>query len=216
MRIVLTEDVVGVGDIGETVKVRPGFARNYLIPRGFAIEAGSVSANALAHRMRQIEAKKRRLKSEALAHAKTMEDVVISLGLRVGSGGKVFGSITSRDVADKLAEQGFAIDRRRVLLSAPVKKIGAYYVELKLHPEVKVQVRLDVTAVAATKEEEAKELEEAKSALQAATPPQSSSDSGEAEAATKPAESGKKKAKSAEEGDAPPKKRKAKGASADA
>jgi len=166
MKIILKEDVVGVGDIGETVSVKAGFARNYLIPRGFAMEAQTTSAKVIAHKMRQVEAKKKRMQSAAEEHAEKMNNVSVTLPLRVGSGGKVFGAITTRDIAQKLGEQGFEIDRRRVLLSEPIKKTGTHFVEVKLHPEIKVRIRLDVEVATATKEEEEKETAGAREALE--------------------------------------------------
>jgi large subunit ribosomal protein L9 len=166
MRIILKEDVVGVGDIGETVSVKPGFARNFLIPRGFAIEAESSSARQIAHKMRQIIAKKKRFKSSAEEEASKMKDISLPLTLRVGTGGKVFGSINNKAISEKLSELGYNIDRRRILLSEPIKKAGTYFVEVKLHPEVKVRMRIDVEAVSASKEEEALEAELARVAIE--------------------------------------------------
>lgn len=168
MRVILTDDVVGVGDIGEFVKVKPGFARNFLIPRGLAIESESISAKEIAHRMKQIEAKKRRLRIAAEGEAERIALAAVELKLRVGSGGKVFGSVGARDVAEKLKEQGFDIDRRRVMLHEPIKKIGVHAVKIKLHPEVVAEVKVTVAAIAASKEQEEEETQAAKVAIEQA------------------------------------------------
>lgn len=166
MRVILTNDVVGVGDIGEEVRVKPGYARNFLIPRGLAIESGSADAREIEHRMRQIEAKKKRLKAGAEEQAANLSQMSVVLELRVGTGGKVFGSVGTRDIAEKLKQQGFEIDRRRVLLGDPIKKIGTQKVRVKLHPEVTVEVPVTVNAVAATKEQEEEETEGARQAIE--------------------------------------------------
>lgn len=168
MKVILSEDVVGLGDIGETVTVRPGYARNYLVPRGLAFEAEAVSARQLAHRAKQIEAKRKKFKGAALEKATSLGNTTVQVFLRVGSGGKVFGAVTSKDIAEKLKEQGFDIDRRRVLLGEPIKKPGSFFVEVKLHPEVKTQIRIDVEARAASGEEEEMEAEEARAQLERA------------------------------------------------
>ncbi len=166
MQVILTEDVVGLGDIGESVKVRPGFARNFLIPRGMAIETGAASAGNIAHKMKQIDAKKRRMKGAADEVASRLRNAVVELTIRVGSGGKVFGSIGTRDVAAKLTELGFDIDRRRVTLVDQIKKGGIHFAKVRLHPEVEVQVKLSVVEHAASKDEEAIETRDAREQIE--------------------------------------------------
>ena len=154
MKVILTDDVVGLGDIGEIVKVRPGYARNFLIPRGLALETAAASARVVAHRMQQIEVKKRKLKTSAAALGEKLRSLSIEIGLRVGTGGRVFGSIGTRDIAAELQKQGFDIDRRRVVLSEPIKKLGTHFVNVRLHPEVQTSVKHQVTQIAANKEDE--------------------------------------------------------------
>jgi large subunit ribosomal protein L9 len=154
MKVILTEDVVGLGDIGANVVVRPGYARNFLIPRGLAIETQARSAKSIAHKMLQIEARKRRLKKAAEDFAGNLRSLVLTFSLRVSSGGKVFGSISTRDIAAKLVEAGHDIDRRRVLLTEPLRKPGTHFVKVRLHPEVTVQVKVVIEQLAASKETE--------------------------------------------------------------
>ena len=120
MKVILTDDVVGLGDIGEAVSVKPGYARNYLVPRGKAIESGSANARQIEHHMRAIEAKKKHMQGEADAVAKDLLSKKVVLHLRVGESGRVFGSINRKAIADALNEQGFKVDRRRVQLAEPI------------------------------------------------------------------------------------------------
>ena len=167
MEVILTDDVVGVGDVGEKVNVKPGYARNYLFPRGLAFESSTRRANEILHKMKQVEAKKKQLKTVAQKLADELRSVTVELGLRVGVGGRVFGSVSSRDVAEKLQEAGYNIDRRRVALGEPIKKVGIHYVKVKLHAEVDVQVKLNINQLAATKEEEEKAAEELRAQMEA-------------------------------------------------
>jgi large subunit ribosomal protein L9 len=154
MKVILTDDVVGLGDIGEGVQVRAGYARNYLIPRGLAFESGSASAKVMAHKMRQVESKRSKLKGEAQEHAAKLKGFKVPLELRANEAGRVFGSISARDIALKLTELGHEIDRRRVLLPDAIKKLGEHTVLIKLHPEVEAEIKVVVSARAMTKAEE--------------------------------------------------------------
>ena len=169
MEIVLTQDVVGLGDVGQKVIVKSGYARNYLLPQGMAVEIGSASARQAAHKMKQVEAKKKRFKVEAEKLVDKLKSLKLELGLRVGKSGKVFGSLSTRDIAAKLQESGFDIDRRRVLLTEPIKKIGQQNVKVKLHPEVTTEIKIDVIAIKPTKEEEKLEATEAKKKIETAS-----------------------------------------------
>jgi len=155
MQVILTEDVVGLGDIGECVRVRPGYARNFLIPRGKAIESKSRSAKRVAHQVAQIESKKKKLKTSAEEQAKKMSNVIVEVGLRVGSTGKVFGSVVAKDIVKALSAKGFEFDRRRVILEEPIKKIGTHQVKVKLHADVVAEVQVVVNAIDAKEQEEA-------------------------------------------------------------
>jgi len=168
MEVLLSEDVPGLGDIGQKVTVKSGYARNFLIPRGFAVESGAKSAAALAHKMRQVEKKKRDLQVVAQELGTKISAKPLELGLRVGSGGKVFGSIRRKEIADKLSELGFDVDRRRVQLEEPIKRTGSLQVSIKLHPEVVVSLTVNVEALAATKEEEKAEADEVRTNMEEA------------------------------------------------
>lgn len=161
MEILLTEDVSGLGDIGEIIKVKSGYARNYLLPRGFAVEAHSGSSKEIAHKLRQVEAKKRKLKEEAEKSKDAWAKKVITLALRMGSNNRVFGSISAKDIAEKLSQEGAEVDRRRILLTEPIRKLGDHSVKIKLHAEVIGTFTVKVEATKATEAEEKKAGEEA-------------------------------------------------------
>lgn len=161
MEILLTEDVSGLGDIGEIVKVKSGYARNFLLPSGFAVEAHSGSSKEIAHKLRQVEAKKKKLKEEAEKSKEDWAKKVITLALRVGSNNRVFGSISAKDIAEKLSTAELEIDRRRILLTEPLRKLGEHSVKIKLHAEVIATFTVKVEATKATDEEERKASEEA-------------------------------------------------------
>ena len=163
MEILLIEDVVGVGDIGELVKVRPGYARNFLIPKGFAVEANAGSSKAIKHRMNQIVSKKKRLKENALKAVEEWKGNAVTVNLRVGSGGRTFGSINTKDIAEALKTQkDIDVDRRRVILSEPLRKLGRHTVGIKLHSEVNGTFTVLVEGAQATPEEEKQAAEQAR------------------------------------------------------
>jgi large subunit ribosomal protein L9 len=169
MKVILTEDVGGLGDIGETVTVKPGYARNFLIPRGKALEAEARNAKQVKHTMLQIEAKKRKLRSEFQAVAERIRELTAQFQLKVNASGRVFGSIGTKDIADKLTSMGFTTDRRKVTLTEPLKKIGTHFVKIRLHPEVEVQLKVAIEATEASKEDEEKAVKTAKAQIEEAT-----------------------------------------------
>lgn len=154
MKVILTDDVVGLGDIGESIQVRPGYARNFLIPRGLAFESGSATAKVMAHRMRQVESKKKALKEQAESRASKLRGFVVPLELRVSEGGRVFGSVTARDIAAKMSELGHDIDRRRVMITDAIKKLGEHAVAVKLHQDVETEIKVVISARTMTRAEE--------------------------------------------------------------
>ena len=142
----LVKPVDGLGGEGDQVKVRAGYARNYLLPRGIAVPL--TSANR-----KQVEAlKKRRATREAeeltgaQELAKKLEKVALAFAVKTGEGGRMFGAVTATDVHDKLAAAGITLEKRRVLLHTPVKTLGQHTVKVKLHPEVTVELNFDVVS----------------------------------------------------------------------
>jgi large subunit ribosomal protein L9 len=151
MNVILQQDYPSLGYVGDRIAVRPGYARNFLIPRGIAVEASSHNARLLKHRMDGINAKKMKLKVEADALGAKLGVVTLDFTLKMGSGGRSFGAITAKDVEAALTSQGFTLDRKQVKLLEPIKKPGEYKVAIKLHSEVTVAVTAKVVAEAAEK-----------------------------------------------------------------
>jgi large subunit ribosomal protein L9 len=144
MKVVLAKDYPKLGFTGDTLNVRGGYGRNYLIPEGIAIEAGSVNARELKHRMGGIVARRRKLKSEAEALASKMSTLELLFTLKIGEGGKAYGSVQSKDILEALAEKGYAVDKSQLRLSDSIRKVGQYSVSLKLHSEVSIAIPVKV------------------------------------------------------------------------
>ena len=147
MDIILVEDVPNLGSMGELVSVKPGYGRNFLIPRGLAVLATAGSKRELAHRMRQIETRKQKLRGDAETAAAELNDVSLTIAHKAGEDGRLFGSVTNRDVEAALIERGITVDRRRIVLNSPIKALGIYEVPIKLHADVEVSVKVWVCAV---------------------------------------------------------------------
>jgi large subunit ribosomal protein L9 len=146
MEVILKEDYISLGYIGDTVRVRRGFARNFLIPRGIAVEASSGNERQLKHKLSGIISKRIKKKAEAEAFAKVLGQVTVEFTLKVGAKGKSFGSVTTRDIEASLKALGYAVDRRQIRISETIKVPGVYTVEVKLHSEVVVPVNVKVIA----------------------------------------------------------------------
>lgn len=142
MKIVLLKDVERLGRAGEVVKVANGFARNFLIPRGEALLATDANIAHFESRRRQHEALAEREKRAAETLAQELEKTSLTIQARVGEEDKLFGSVTAQNVADLLKEQGHEIDRRKIDLEEPIRSLGVYSVEIRLHPEVRAAVKL--------------------------------------------------------------------------
>jgi large subunit ribosomal protein L9 len=146
VQVILREDVASLGHAGDLVNVKPGFARNFLIPQGKAIAATEASKRELAHQQRVIAEKVRREVEALEAERKKIDGVVVEITAQAGEEGKLFGSVTSAQIAEKLAEQGLAIDRRRIDLAEPIKEIGERDVVVRLHRQVTATLKVKVVA----------------------------------------------------------------------
>jgi large subunit ribosomal protein L9 len=144
MKVILRQDLEKLGSAGEIVSVKPGFARNYLLPRGFAYEATSANVRQLEEDRRRAEQRAKRDFLEARRRAAQLEGVSLTFHAKAGEESKLFGSITSADIADRLGEQGldFTIDRRQVDLPDPIKALGVYSVPVRLHAEVRPEIKV--------------------------------------------------------------------------
>ena len=145
MKVILKVDVEGVGSAGDIVEVSPGYARNYLIPRRLALAATSRNVKSLEKQKAEIMKKvdKERKRIEALAQRLAQTKVVVTK--QAGEKGKLFGSVTTRDIADALAREGIEIDRKKIVLEETIKTLGSYQVKVKLPHGIESQVQVEVT-----------------------------------------------------------------------
>jgi len=144
MRVILKSEVQHLGDAGDIVKVSPGYGRNFLIPRGLAIPASEGSMKELEHQKRVAEAIRRKKLQGAEAVAKQLEGTAVSIRRETGEDEKLFGSVTNRDIAQALADEGIEIDRRSIQLDEAIRSIGLFNVPVRLHKDVTAQVRVYV------------------------------------------------------------------------
>ncbi|MGD9763104.1 MAG: 50S ribosomal protein L9 [Candidatus Binatia bacterium] len=148
MEVILREDVPHLGHIGDIVKVRPGYARNYLIPRGLASLADKRNLRVLEHERRLVDEKRKRAVSAADALAKKLASTSVTIPARAGEDGKLFGSVTNLDIERALNEIGLAVERRRIRLDEPIKSLGDHRVPVSLAAGVQAEVTVRVTPVA--------------------------------------------------------------------
>jgi large subunit ribosomal protein L9 len=144
MKVILKEDVKDLGTIGSIVDVAPGYGRNYLIPRNLAVEATSKNIRYFEHQKKLILAKAKKIRQSAEDVARSLSEVTLTIGALAGEEDKLFGSVTSRDIADELSKKGFEFDRRKIILDEPIKKLGIHEVQVKLHQDVTATVRVEV------------------------------------------------------------------------
>ena len=144
MKVILKEDVEGIGPAGTLVDVSPGYARNYLIPKGLALAATSKNIKALekqrAEIMKRVDKEKKRM--EALAQRLAQTRVVVAK--KAGEEGKLFGSVTTKDIVEALAKEGIEIDKKKVVIEEPIKALGSYKVKVKLPFQLESQLQVDV------------------------------------------------------------------------
>lgn len=148
MQVILLEDMPNLGDIGEQVNARDGYARNYLFPNKLAVPASTNNAKRLAHEKRVANFRLAKAKAEAEGTAKKISGTSISIARKVGEQNKMFGSVTAHDIEQALAEKGVKIDRRKIEIEEPIKALGDYEVKVKLVGGVSAKVKVAVTAEA--------------------------------------------------------------------
>jgi large subunit ribosomal protein L9 len=144
MELLLKEDVDNLGVRGDLVKVRPGYGRNYLLPRGLAIQATPSNVKQIEQRRRALAKREAAEHGQATAQADLLKDVTLEFARKVGEHGVLYGSVTSMDIAEALASKGYEIDRRRVVLKDPIKEPGEFEVPVKLHREVTTKLKVVV------------------------------------------------------------------------
>ncbi len=144
MQVILLDKVVNLGELGEVVKVKDGYARNFLIPRKLAVPAAGGAYRAWQHDVASREDKRKKERAEAEIAAQRIGSTTLTMGVKVGEGGKLYGSITAKEIAEALARRGIVVDRHKVDLDEPLKMLGTYKVAIKvmsgMTPEVTIVV----------------------------------------------------------------------------
>ncbi|HMN08247.1 MAG TPA: 50S ribosomal protein L9 [Gemmatimonadaceae bacterium] len=142
MEVILRQAVENLGNPGDLVKVSSGFARNYLLPRGVAVAATEGNKKRIAQEKARLEAAEAARRQTAAEYAATLEQVSLTFSARVGEEGKLFGSVTAADIATQLEAQGHRVEKRQIDLHEPIKALGVYRVPIKLHADVKPEIKV--------------------------------------------------------------------------
>ncbi len=144
MKVILKQDVKGQGKKGDIVNVNDGYARNFLIPKGLAVEATADAVNSAILKKQAAEYHKEMERKEALAAKQRLDNLTVSLKVKCGESGKIFGSITSAQISDKLSEMGYNVDKKKIVLKEPIKNAGTYTLDVKLYPEITAKLKVIV------------------------------------------------------------------------
>lgn len=142
MEIILREEVEGLGKAGELVKVREGYARNFLLPQKKAVQADPKNIKMIEHQKKAAEAREKKQKRACEEFAAKLAAVSVTIAREAGAEEKIFGSVTARDIADALKREGITVDKKQIVLAEPIKQIGVSDVTVKLHPEVNATVKV--------------------------------------------------------------------------
>ena len=146
MKVILHEEVKNLGKIGEVVDVAEGYARNFLIPKELAVEANIKNVRALEHERKKIEEKAKKIKGGAQQLSERVSSLTLTLHAKAGEEEKLFGSITTMDIAEALKKEGIDIERKKILLDEPIKRLGSYSIHIKIHPELTTHLNVQVVA----------------------------------------------------------------------
>jgi large subunit ribosomal protein L9 len=195
MEVILLERIERLGQMGDVVRVKPGYARNYLLPQKKALRSTPENRAYFEAQRAQLEAVNLDQRTEATAVAEKLEGLSVVLIRQAGEGGQLYGSVTTRDVTAALEEAGVTVERRQIQLDRPIKALGLYNIRVSLHPEVAIAVTINV---AKTEEEAKAQVEAARAAAEAEEAEAAAAKAAEREAAAE----GKKRKKAAAEGPA--------------
>ncbi|HET9238773.1 MAG TPA: 50S ribosomal protein L9 [Oligoflexus sp.] len=146
MRLILSQNVENLGRIGDLVKVKNGYARNFLIPRGLAVVANEGNQASLNHQIRLLEKKKALILGEAKKQAGLIEKISVTVTKQVGEDEKIFGSVTTAELEELLAAEGVKVSKKDIKLTEEIKKVGVYSAEVRVHPEVVAKFKVWVVA----------------------------------------------------------------------
>lgn len=146
MKVILKDNIKGIGNAGDVKDVSDGYARNYLVPRGLAVIADAGALRKLEQERKFAEKRN----AQELAQSKQIQEKIEAIDLKytakAGEEGRLFGSVTSKDIADQLAREGVKVDRRKILLAEPIRQLGKFQLEIRLHPQVIAKLSLSVVA----------------------------------------------------------------------
>ena len=145
MKLILRADVDALGRLGDIVTVKPGYGRNYLIPQGLAKPATNANLKAFELERRKLQEQADSLRAQAEGMAAKIAATPVEIEVRVGEGDKLYGSVTSANIGDAMEAAGIDIDRRKILLDEPIRALGEFEVEIKLHPDVRGELKLTIT-----------------------------------------------------------------------
>ena len=157
MKVILTEEIRGLGTRGDVVSVKDGYARNYLFPKNLAREATTGNLKQIEHERRKWALLAQEEKNAAQKAADSVKGIKVQVQKRVGEHGQLFGSVTANEIADALEAKGVNVDKRRIELAHPIKNIGVHDVEVRLHKDVSAQIQVEVLPIGVEKLEETPE-----------------------------------------------------------
>ena len=142
MKIILRQDIQGLGKMGDIVNVANGYARNYLLPRKMAMEATEHNIQLLEKEKKKMETQLLKSRQEAEELARKIEETTITISKEVGEGEKMFGSVTSADIVEALGKEGISVDKRQIILERSIKKTGLFHIPIKVHPDITATLKL--------------------------------------------------------------------------
>ena len=144
MKVILQKDIQNLGEAGDIKDVSDGYARNYLVPKGLAIEANVNNIKSLEHEKKVIQEKARKIKNHAQDFAGKIASATVVIKAKAGEEGKLFGSVTTMDIAEQLKGQGIDIDKKKIVMEEPIKRLGSFSVKIRVHPEITTEVNVQV------------------------------------------------------------------------
>lgn len=147
MKVILKQDVAGQGKKGDVVNVNDGYARNYLLAKGLAVEATAGGLKDIRRKQEAAAAEKAAEKAAAKELAERLKSATLTIPVKSGENGKIFGSVTSKEIAEELRKQGFDIDKKQLVVKETIKQTGNYEIEVKVYPEISAKLKLTVKAV---------------------------------------------------------------------
>ena len=144
MKVILKEDVKNIGSMGQIIDVADGFGRNYLLPKGLAVEANIKNIKSLEHEKKVIQEKAKKIKNQAQDLASKISNTTLVIKVKAGEEGKLFGSVTTMDIAEQLKNEGIDIDKKKISIEETIKRLGSYAVKVRIHPEIVTEVNVQV------------------------------------------------------------------------